>query len=63
MTIQVATQLKKARTEQLLTQFDVAVKANLSLPTIQRAESGQPVHPRTARRIFLALNIPITAAA
>jgi transcriptional regulator with XRE-family HTH domain len=56
--VRIGAQLKKARERALLTQEELAVRAELGVPTISRIENGRvEPHFRTIRKLAKALEI------
>jgi DNA-binding XRE family transcriptional regulator len=52
--------LKDVRENRLLSKAELARKANVSVLTIDRIESGKPCRLETKRKILLALGMPFS---
>jgi transcriptional regulator with XRE-family HTH domain len=59
---QLAARLRERRHELGLTQQQLAVKADLALVTVARAESGRhPLYVHTVEKLAVALEVPVAA--
>ena len=52
--------VKKLREERLLSKAELARKAGLSLPTVDRLEKGMDCRTETKRKIILALDLELS---
>jgi DNA-binding XRE family transcriptional regulator len=52
--------LKKTREEHLMSKAELARKAGISPPTIDRIERGNPCRPATMRKIILAFGFELS---
>jgi transcriptional regulator with XRE-family HTH domain len=51
--------LRQVREQQVLSQADVAARANVAVETISRIENGRSVRPGTARKLATALGVSV----